>query len=79
MRHTVKLPRLADTVDEVVVLEWMCAIGDAVVKGAAIMSVETDKVDTEVTSPVAGVLVEQLVGEGDEIATGTDIAVLEVT
>jgi 2-oxoglutarate dehydrogenase E2 component (dihydrolipoamide succinyltransferase) len=77
VRHTVKLPRLADTVDEVVVLSWSCEVGDTVAEGAPLMSVETDKVDTEVPSPIAGVLVEQLVAADDEIPTGTDIAVIE--
>lgn len=77
MRHTVKLPRLADTVDEVVVLSWSCEVGDTVAEGAPLMSVETDKIDTEVPSPIAGVLVEQLVAADDEIPTGTDIAVIE--
>lgn len=77
MRHTIKLPRLADTVDEVVVLGWVCDVGDPIEQGMPLMNVETDKVDTEVPSPVGGVLVEQLVNEGDEITTGTDIAVVE--
>lgn len=78
MRHTVKLPRLADTVDEVVVLSWSCQVGDTVAEGESLMSVETDKIDTDVPSPIGGVLVEQLVEEGEEIPTGTDIAIVEV-
>lgn len=77
MSHTVKLPRLGDTVDEVVVLSWSVEVGDTVQEGAALMTVETDKVDTEVPSPVTGVLARKLVDDGDEVATGADIAVLE--
>lgn len=77
MRHTVKLPRLGDTADEVVVLEWLVTLGDQVRVNHAVLRVETSKVDVEVVSPVAGTLVEQLVAPGDEVAIGSPIAVLE--
>ena len=73
MRHTVKLPSLSDTADEVLVAEWLAAVGDPLVMA------ETDKVEVEVPSPVAGRLAEQLVGEEDEITVGTPIAVIEST
>lgn len=77
MRQKVKLPRVADTVDEVVVIEWVASVGDEVAVGDGLVSVETDKVTMEIPSPVAGVLVEQLVAVEDEIETGTGIAVIE--
>jgi pyruvate/2-oxoglutarate dehydrogenase complex dihydrolipoamide acyltransferase (E2) component len=77
MRMTIKMPRAADTVDEVVVSEWALALGDTVAVGDTLIRVETDKALVEVPSPVAGTLVEQLVGIDDEIATGTPIAVVE--
>ncbi len=77
MRMTVKMPRAADTVDEVMVSEWVVAVGAAVAAGDPILRVETDKALVEVPSPVAGTLVEQLVAVDDEIATGTPIAVIE--
>jgi len=73
----VKMPRAADTVDEVMVSEWVVAVGAAVAAGDPILRVETDKALVEVPSPVAGTLVEQLVAVDDEIATGTPIAVIE--
>lgn len=72
-----KMPRAADTVDEVMVSEWVVAVGAAVAAGDPILRVETDKALVEVPSPVAGTLVEQLVAVDDEIATGTPIAVIE--
>jgi glutaconyl-CoA/methylmalonyl-CoA decarboxylase subunit gamma len=77
MRMTIKMPRAADTVDEVMVSEWAVTTGDTVAAGDALIRVETDKALVEVPSPVAGVLVEQLVSVDDEITTGTPIAVIE--
>jgi len=77
MKQKVKLPRVADTVDEVVVIEWVAAVGDQVGVGDGLISVETDKTTMEIPSPVAGVLVEQLVAVEDEIETGTAIAVID--
>ncbi|GAA1840450.1 biotin/lipoyl-containing protein [Asanoa iriomotensis] len=76
MRVTVKLPRLADTVDEVVVVEWAAAVGAAVAEGDPLVRVETDKTVVDVPSPVAGVVSEHLVKADDEVTTGTPIAVI---
>ncbi|MHB1128594.1 MAG: biotin/lipoyl-containing protein [Ilumatobacteraceae bacterium] len=71
MIERVILPRLGDTVDEVVVVEWLVAVGSLVKKGDSLMRVETDKVDVDVESPFAGVVSELLVAQGDEVKTGT--------
>ena len=77
MRHTVKLPRLGDTADDVVVLELLAQVGDQVGQNDPVLRVETSKIDTEVVSPVAGTVVELLVEPGDEVAIGVPIAVIE--
>ena len=77
MRHTVKLPKLSETVDEMIILEWLVAPGDHVAEGQALVSVETDKITVDMPSPVAGVVVEQLVQANDEVTTGVVIAVIE--
>lgn len=74
---TVKMPRVADTVDEVVISEWLVAAGTAVATGDPLMRVETDKALVEVPSPVAGTLVEQLVAVDDDVVTGAPIAVID--
>lgn len=71
------MPRAADTVDEVMVSEWLVPPGSVVGPGQSLMTVETDKALVEVPCPVAGTLVEQLVAVDDEITTGTPIAVIE--
>ena len=58
MRYEVRMPRLGETVDEVVLLEWLVEVGDRVEEGAELALVETDKVETEVPSPVAGTVAE---------------------
>jgi pyruvate dehydrogenase E2 component (dihydrolipoamide acetyltransferase) len=77
MRHQVKLPRLGDTTQVALVTEWLCGVGSQVDIGTPLIAVETDMVTTEVPSPVAGTLVEQLVSPEDEVAVGAPICVLE--
>ncbi len=77
MNMTVKMPRAADTVDEVMVSEWVVEPGATIAVGDPLIRVETDKALVDVPSPVAGTLVEQLVSIDDEIATGTPIATIE--
>lgn len=77
MKTSVKMPRVADTVDEVVIAEWLVEIGARVEIGDVLMNVETDKAVVEVPSPVSGVLIAQLVAVDDEVVTGTPIAQLE--
>lgn len=79
MKSSVKLPRLGETVDEVVVMEWEAQVGDEVAEGGVLLRVETDKAVVEVPSPVAGRIVEQVVSEGDEITTGDVVAFVEST
>jgi pyruvate dehydrogenase E2 component (dihydrolipoamide acetyltransferase) len=71
--NVVKLPVLGDTTKVAVVAEWLVAVGDRVEVGTPLMSVETDKVTTEVPSPVAGTVTERLVVEQDEIPIGAPI------
>ena len=77
MRFEVKMPRLGETVDEVVLLEWLVEVGDQVEEGAELALVETDKVETEVPSPVAGTVAELTVPEDVEVNTGEVICVIE--
>jgi pyruvate/2-oxoglutarate dehydrogenase complex dihydrolipoamide acyltransferase (E2) component len=77
MKMTIKMPRAADTVDEVMVSEWVVEPGATISIGDPLIRVETDKALVDVPSPVAGTLVEQLVSIEDEITTGTPIATIE--
>lgn len=70
MIEDVRLARLGDTVDEVVIIEWFVDVGAVVAAGEALVLVETDKVEVEIDAPLGGTLVERLVDQGDEAATG---------
>lgn len=77
MRQIVKLPKLGDTANEVLVLEWNVGAGDEVAVGDALMRVETDKVEADVPSPVAGTVAELRVEVEDEVEVGSAICVIE--
>ena len=77
MRHIVKLPRLGETVDQVVCLEWLVSVGDTVAEGDPLMLVDTDKVEAEVPAPVSGTVAELLVEIEAEIETGARICVID--
>ncbi len=72
----VKLPQLGETVTEGTITKWFKKIGDAVAADEPLFEVSTDKVDTEVPSPVAGILTEVRAKEGDTVPVGAVIAVV---
>ena len=70
----VTMPQLGETVTEGTVTRWFKQVGDDVALDEALFEVSTDKVDTEVPSPVAGVLSEILANEGDVVEVGQVLA-----
>jgi pyruvate dehydrogenase E2 component (dihydrolipoamide acetyltransferase) len=72
----VTLPQLGETVTEGTITQWFKKVGDTVAADEPLFEVSTDKVDTEVPSPVSGVLTEIRVEEGDTVDVGTVIAVV---
>lgn len=72
----VHLPPLGDTIDEARVTTWLKQVGDPVAFDEPLVSVETDKVETEIPSPLAGVLTAQLAQEGDTVDVGAVLAVV---
>jgi 2-oxoglutarate dehydrogenase E2 component (dihydrolipoamide succinyltransferase) len=72
----ITLPQLGETVTEGTITKWFKQVGDTVAEDEPLFEVSTDKVDTEVPSPVAGVLTEIRVPEGETVAVGTVIAVV---
>ena len=72
----ITLPQLGETVTEGTITRWFKKVGDAVAADEPLFEVSTDKVDTEVPSPVAGTLTEIRVKEGDTVPVGTVIAVV---
>ena len=79
MATDVQVPTLGESITEGTLAQWLKKPGDAVAADEPIASLETDKVSVEVPSPVAGVLTEQLVQEGDNVAVGAIIARIDQT
>ena len=74
MATDVEVPALGESITEGTLAQWLKKPGEAVAADEPIASLETDKVSVEVPSPIAGVLTEQLAGEGDTVAVGAVIA-----
>lgn len=70
------MPQLGESVTEGTVTRWLKKVGDSVKADEALLEVSTDKVDTEIPSPVSGVLVEIIVNEDEVVAVGAVIAVI---
>jgi 2-oxoglutarate dehydrogenase E2 component (dihydrolipoamide succinyltransferase) len=71
MSESVNLPALGESVTEGTVTRWLKSVGDRVEVDEPLLEVSTDKVDTEIPSPVAGVIEEILVQEDETVEVGT--------
>src|SRR6476661_6065662 len=76
MSERVTMPALGESVTEGTVTRWLKSVGDTIEVDEPLLEVSTDKVDTEIPSPVAGTLQEILVGEDDTVPVGADLAVI---
>ena len=76
MSESVKMPALGESVTEGTVTRWLKQVGDPVAMDEPLLEVSTDKVDTEVPSPFAGIVVKILVREDEIAAVGAELAVI---
>ncbi|MCP3997501.1 MAG: hypothetical protein GY722_20940, partial [bacterium] len=76
MATTVEMPQLGETVTEGTILSWAKQPGDVIAEDDVLLEISTDKVDTEIPSPVAGTVLEILVPEGETVSVGTPLAVI---
>ena len=76
MSERVTMPALGESVTEGTVTRWLKNVGDQVEVDEPLLEVSTDKVDTEIPSPVAGVLEEILAEEDETVEVGADLAVI---
>lgn len=76
MSVTVRMPQLGETVTEGTILRWAKQPGDPIAEDEVLLEVSTDKVDTEVPSPAAGIVLEVLVPAGETVPVGTPLAVI---
>ena len=76
MGLSIVMPALGESVTEATVNRWLKQVGDRIDVGEPLVEVSTDKVDTEVASPAAGVIESLLVREDETVEIGTPIAIL---
>src|SRR3954451_25255794 len=76
MATPVTLPALGESVTEGTVTRWLKQVGDEVAVDEPLLEVSTDKVDTEIPSPVAGTLLEIKVDEDETVEVGTELALV---
>jgi pyruvate dehydrogenase E2 component (dihydrolipoamide acetyltransferase) len=76
MAVTVSMPQLGETVTEGTILSWAKKPGDSISEDEVLLEISTDKVDAEIPSPAAGIILEILVPEGDTVAVGTPLVVI---
>lgn len=76
MAATVKLPKWGLTMEEATVNEWLVPVGGRIEQGQTIATVESEKVEMEFPSPVAGLVAEHLVPAGETVAVGTPLLVI---
>ena len=73
----VTLPSLGESVTEGIITQWFKKVGDVVARDEALFEVSTDKVDSEMPSPFAGVLTQISAQEGDTVQTGAVVCVID--
>jgi 2-oxoglutarate dehydrogenase E2 component (dihydrolipoamide succinyltransferase) len=71
---SIQMPQLGETIVEGTILKWLKQEGETIAVDEPLFEISTDKVDTEVPSPVAGTVTKILVAEGETVAVGTALA-----
>src|SRR5690606_24653886 len=72
------LPKMGESVSEATMTKWLKTVGEPVQEDEAVVEIATDKVDSDVPSPVQGVLKEILFHEGQVVQVGEAIALIEI-
>ena len=76
MAHSVEMPELGESVTEGTITTWLKEVGDTVEVDEPLLEVSTDKVDTEIPSPYAGVLSKIIAGEDETVEVGGELGVI---
>ncbi len=72
------MPKLGESIIEATITRWVKNVGDTLEEDDSIVEIATDKVDSEIPSPVEGTLTKTLFNEGDVVAVGTVIAIVDM-
>ena len=70
------MPKMGESVHEATIIKWLKNEGDSIELDEPVLEIATDKVDSEIPSPVAGILGKKLFNDGDVIQVGSTIAVI---
>src|SRR6202000_2520165 len=76
-KYQLLLPKMGESVAEATIIKWNKKPGDHIESDETVMEIATDKVDSEVPSPVSGKLVQQLCNENDVVQVGSVIAIID--
>ena len=76
-QYELVLPKMGESVAEATIIKWVKNAGDSIDSDESVLEIATDKVDSEVPSPVSGKLVKTLFNEGDVVKVGAVIAIIE--
>ena len=77
-KFEIKMPKLGESITEGTIVSWSVKVGDMIQEDDVIFEVNTAKVSAEIPSPVAGKVVEILYKEGDTVAVGTVVAIIDL-
>lgn len=77
-RFEIKMPKLGESITEGTIVSWSVKVGDVIQEDEVLFEVNTAKVSAEIPSPVAGKIVEILFKEGDTVAVGTIVAIVNL-
>ena len=76
MSVEVVMPQMGESITEGTVSKWLKAVGDKIEKDEPLLEISTDKVDAEVPSPSAGILLEIRAAEGETVEVGSIVALV---
>ena len=77
-RFEIKMPKLGESITEGTIVSWSVKVGDMIQEDDVLFEVNTAKVSAEIPSPVAGKVVDILYKEGDTVAVGTVVAIINL-
>lgn len=77
MRFEMVMPKMGESITEGTILKWLKFVGDTVKKDETILEISTDKVDSEIPTPVPGTIIEILAAENETVDVGEAIAIIE--
>ena len=77
MKYDMVMPKMGESITEGTIIKWLKKVGDAVEKDEIILEISTDKVDSEIPTPVAGKIAELIANENDTVEVGAVIAKIE--